>query len=352
MTRSDCSHWRRCWLIATLGLGVLTGHSLTAHDLTGVANDMVTAANRFMAVLSPEQKAKATFEFADAERLNWHFVPRQRKGLPLGEMTPDQQHLARALLASGLSHRGYLQASTIMALEAVLQDIEKGSGPLRDPSRYFVSIFAQPALDHVWGWRVEGHHLAINFTLTGCDGISATPSMFGSNPAEVREGPLTGNRVLALEEDLARSLLESLTEEQRAIAIFDTRAPRDVILGPGREVELLEPHGLAAHAMTPVQRQALATLVRSYLLRYRPEVAEVEFSRIEAVGLARIHFGWAGGAQPGEGHYYRVQGPTFILEYDNTQNQANHIHSTWRDYSNDFGADLLKAHYESGEHAH
>lgn len=323
-----------------------------AHELAGVADEMVTAASRFLLTLKPEQRAAATFDFADTERLNWHFIPRERKGLPLGDMAPGQQHLAKALLASGLSHRGHLQASTIMALESVLRDLEKGSGPLRDPARYYVSIFGEPALDHVWGWRVEGHHLAINLTLTGTTGISATPSMFGSNPAEVREGPLTGTRVLAEAEDLGRALLESLADEQRAVAIFDARAPRDVILGPGREVRALEPPGLSAAAMTAVQRQALTTLVQAYLFRYRPEIAEVEFGQIEAIGIARLHFAWAGGAKRGEGHYYRVQGPTFILEHDNTQNQANHVHSTWRDYHNDFGADLLKAHYESGEHPH
>lgn len=311
---------------------------------------MVTAADRFLRTLTPGQRAQATFEFTDAERLNWHFIPRERRGLPLGEMAPEQQHLAKALLESGLSHGGFLQASTIMTLETVLRDIEKGSGPLRDPSRYYVSIFGQPALDRVWGWRVEGHHLSINLTLNGIDGISATPSMFGSNPAEVREGPLTGTRVLAREEDLGRALLESLTEEQLRAAILEGRAPSDVILGPGREVEILEPPGLGAYAMTPAQRERLTALVKVFLERHRSEIAESEFGRIEDVGIARIHFAWVGGTRPGEGHYYRVQGPTFIVEFDNTQNQANHIHSSWRDWHNDFGADLLKEHYESEAH--
>jgi hypothetical protein len=350
MSYSDCNHWTRYSLPGLLGLALLLAGNAAAHDLIEAADSMVTAADRFLRTLTPEQRAKATFEFGDAERLNWHFVPRERQGLPLDEMTPDQRHLAKALLATGLSHGGYLQASTIMALEAVLRDIEKGNGPLRDPARYYVSIFGRPALDQVWGWRVEGHHLAINLTLTGIDGISATPTMFGSNPAEVREGPLTGTRVLAREEDLGRAMVASLTDAQRGIAILEGRAPRDVILGPGREVEILEPRGLAAHAMTSAQRDTLTALVKAFLFRHRPAIAETEFERIEDVGIARIHFAWAGGRQPGEGHYYRVQGPTFIIEYDNTQNQANHIHSTWRDSSNDFGADLLKAHYESAEH--
>lgn len=350
MSRSDYTHWRRYSIVGLLGLGFLLTGNATAHDLIEAADDMVTAADRLLRTLNPEQRAKATFELADSERLNWHFIPRERKGLPLGEMTPGQQHLARALLAGGLSHGGYLQASTIMALETVLRDIEKGSGPLRDPSRYYVSIFGQPALDHVWGWRIEGHHLSINLTLNGTDGISATPSMFGSNPAEVREGPLTGTRVLAQEEDLGRAMLALLTDAQRQVAILEGPAPRDVILGPGREVEVLEPPGLAACAMTPAQRNALTALVKASLFRHRPAIAESEFDRIEDVGIARIHFAWVGGTQPGEGHYYRVQGPTFIVEFDNTQNQANHIHSTWRDWHNDFGADLLKEHYQSAEH--
>ncbi|RME94331.1 MAG: DUF3500 domain-containing protein [Verrucomicrobia bacterium] len=313
---------------------------------------MTTAVQRFLAALDPHQQALARFPMDARERLDWHYVPRERRGLSLKAMSPAQQHLAHALLATALSHRGYLQAATIMGLEEVLREIEQGRGPARDPELYFVSIFGKPGGKAPWGWRFEGHHLSLNFTVAPDIGLRATPSMFGSNPAEVRRGPRRGLRALALEEDLARQLLASLSPEQRRRAIVSDRAPRDIILTPARAAGPLPPFGLAAVDMTPEQQVLLERLIRLYLDRYRPGIADEAFRRIEAVGLARVHFAWAGGAQPGEGHYYRIQGPTFILEFDNTQNDANHIHTVWRDFEGDFGADLLRRHYQSGDHPH
>jgi len=321
------------------------------HDARS-AEEMAQAAKNFLADLTPEQKEKVQFQFTDDERRNWHFIPRARKGLPVKEMTQPQRLLSQALLASGLSSRGYEKAVTIMSLEEVLAELEKGKTgtPLRDPENYYFSIFGDPTAKGPWGWRVEGHHLSLNFANAGDEVISMTPSFFGSNPGEVREGPRAGLRLLAPEEDLARQLVKSLSDDQRKVAIIMAEAPKDIINVPGRN-ERTNPDGLAQDKMTPEQTATLVSLIKTYLGRHRVDLAHDDWEKIEKTGLDKIHFAWAGGTEPGQPHYYRVQGPGFVLEYDNTQNNANHIHSVWRDFNNDFGGDVLKAHYEEAHSA-
>src|SRR5438046_7795842 len=200
-----------------------------------VAEEMVAAANNFLATLTAEQAAKATYPLEANERFNWHFIPRERKGLPFKEMAPEQKHLAHALLSTGLSHRGYLKASTIMSLEQVLRDLEQGKGPTRDPELYFVTLFGKPDPKGTWGWRLEGHHLSLNFMLIDGAEITVTPSFLGSNPGEVREGPRKGLRVLGAEEDLARQLVKSLTDEQMKSAVYTNTATREIITGNNRK---------------------------------------------------------------------------------------------------------------------
>jgi hypothetical protein len=310
---------------------------------------MVYTANAFLAALEPAQRAKATFPFKDNERGNWHFIPRTRQGLPLKEMTTSQRQLAFALLQSALSHRGSIKSLHIMTLEQILYELENQSAH-RDPELYFFSVFGTPSTTQTWGWRVEGHHLSVNFTLVGGDHVVSTPSFFGANPAEIKQGPRQGLRVLAAEEDLGRELAKSLTPEQQKVAIVATEAPSDIISTPDRKAQSLEPMGLAAKAMNPAQRDLLDQLIKEYVTRLRPELAEQDLKRIHEAGFDTIHFVWAGALQRGEGHYYRVQGPTFILELDNTQNNANHVHCVWRDFQNDFGEDLLRKHYEETPH--
>ena len=309
---------------------------------------MAEAARNFLAALSPEQRGKAAFEFSSEERVNFHFVPMPRKGLPLAEMTPAQRHLASALLSSPLSHRGYFKVTTIMSLEQILFELEN-QAPRRNAELYYVSLFGTPGQD-VWGFRFEGHHMTLNFTMRGDQVLATTPSFLGSNPAEVRSGPRAGLRVLAAEEDLGRQFVKSLDAKQRAVAIFATNAPSDVLTSDKRKAWRLEPLGLAATALTKSQRETLAALIKEYLGRNRAELADADWRQIEKAGWGKIHFAWAGGIEPGTGHYYRVQGETFILEYDNTQNNANHIHAVWRDLENDFGDDLLRQHYEQTPH--
>jgi hypothetical protein len=312
--------------------------------------EMVEAATHWLASLTVEQRAAASVDFASPERHDWHFVPRERRGLSLKAMTAAQKPLAYALLATGLSQRGLGKALSIMSIEEVLREIEKGHGPVRDPELFYFTIFGRPGGTEPWGWRVEGHHLSLNFASVGTTLPSVTPSFFGSNPARVPHGPHAGWRVLAQEEELGRQLVHSLDEEQRRLAILDVQAPSDILNVPGRR-DFTRPEGLPYRLLAPAQSTLLTHLIREYLERHRSEIAAAEWSKIEKAGLQTVHFAWAGGVEPGQGHYYRVQGKTFVLEYDNTQNGANHVHTVWRDLENDFGADLLKQHYAEG-HSH
>lgn len=306
--------------------------------------ELAQAANNFLAALTADQRSKTVFELKSDERVNFHFVPRTRNGLPFKEMTPAQKHLAHALLNSVLSHRGFYKVTTLMSVEQVLFELENNAA-YRDADLYYVTIFGTPGKD-VWGWRIEGHHLSMNFTVRGDTVLATTPSFIGVNPAEVKRGPRKGLRVLAVEEDLGRQLAKSLDESQRKLGIFSTTAPRDILTGAARKVKPLEPEGLPATQLNSEQRELLKRLLQEYIHRHRAEIAEADRKRIEAAGWQNITFAWAGGLDPGQEHYYRIQGPTFLIEYDNTQNNANHIHTVWRDFDNDFGEDALRKHYE------
>ena len=215
----------------------------------------------------------------------------------------------------------------------------------RDPELYYVSIFGEPGGDAPWGWRFEGHHVSLNHTIV--EGrLGTTPLFFGSNPAEVRHGEQTGLRALREEEDLGRQLLHELDGEQKAVAIVSAEAPRDILTTNVPHVRgEVEPEGLGSADMSAAQRQILDALIEVYVRRLPEAVAEAEWARLGAAYLRAAHFAWAGAEERGGPHYYRVQGPSFLAEYDNTQNDANHIHAVWRDLNNDFGEDLLKLHY-------
>lgn len=308
---------------------------------------MAVAAKNWLASLAEEQKAKAVFPFSADERKNWHFIPKPRLGLPMGDMTPEQRYLAQALLSSGLSSRGYGQALTIMSLEQVLRDLEgpKRTFP-RDPNLYYVSIFGEPGAVEPWGWRVEGHHLSVNFTLNHGEVVGGTPNFFGSNPGEVRQGPRAGLRVLGVEDDLGRALVQSLSPQQLKEAVVDEKAPDDILTAAARKVDLGIPKGLSLGRLSTSQRSIAEKLILDYLGRLRGELAEGDWRRIQKAGFDKVRFAWAGGRDPGQKHYYRVHGPTFLLEFDNTQNDANHIHAVWRDLERDFGGDPLADHYQ------
>ena len=312
---------------------------------------MLKAADAFLASLSAAQRSKALFAFEDAERLNWHFVPRARRGLPLKEMSPEQRELARGILRAGLSRRGYLTASSIIELELVLRAM--GENPsVRDPELYHFSIFGTPSHTAPWGFRAEGHHLSLNFTLVRDTLIATAPAFFGANPAEVRRGARRGLRALADEEDVGRELVLSLDERQRARALVSEVAPRDIVTGNAARVEPLSPIGIRVTELRPEQAAILVRLLEVYLGRMADPLAARRRAALERTDLAQVAFAWAGSMGRGEAHYYRIQGPSFLVEYDNSQNDANHIHTVWRDFAGDFGRDLLREHYRTATHRH
>jgi hypothetical protein len=317
-----------------------------AHE-DSAANEMAAAANTLVASFTPDQKAASVFAMDHDHRLDWHFIPKERQGITLKEMTPQQRHLTTALLAASLSAKGLVKASNIMSLEEVLKQIEAlNPRAIRDPERYHVSIFGDPGPGKTWGWRFEGHHLSLSFTIVDGLHISSTPSMMGTNPDIVLDGPHQGLQILADEENFARELAKSLSTKQRAEAVIGEKAPTEIISENHRKISPLEPAGIGWKALNSDQQKLVWKLVKTYVERARGEIAEVDLEKITAAGQDNIHFAWAGGLERGQGHYYRIQGPTFLIEYDNTQNNANHIHCVYRDFKEDFGEDLLQRHYE------
>ena len=305
--------------------------------------EMKSAAEKFLAALDPTQRAHTVFSLTAPEREKWFFVPIKRDGLPLKEMSPPQQELALALLRSGLSARGAARVETITTLENVLREIEKD--PVRrDPALYYVTIFGDPA-KAPWGWRFEGHHVSLNFTIFDADHVAVTPSFLGTNPAEVRDGPRKGTRVLAEEEDLGLALVNSLDATQRAAALIAEKAPNEIATSNKARVDPLSPAGIAASALTAPQRTQLRALLQVYFARYKDEVADPALAAATVAHLDSLHFAWAGVLDRSGGHYYRIQGKTFVVEFDNTQNSANHIHTVWRNFDGDFGHDVLREHY-------
>jgi hypothetical protein len=335
--------------VSALGLTIPAGPSPGA---------MAAAATKFLESLTPEQRQQAMFAFDGDERTHWHFLPTEvfpRNGLTVKQMNQSQRTLAHELLKVGLSQRGYMTATQLMELESVLAALEAAQPPrgnplVRDPERYFFSIFGTPSTRNTWGWRVEGHHLSLHFTVVNGTLVAGAPSFFGANPAEVRDGPKQGTRILGPEEDEARSLIESLDASQREQAIINATAPNDIVTLANVKIDPLSPAGLPASALTASQRALLRKLIDVYTGYMADDIAADHLTRIEQAGWDRVAFAWAGPRERGQKHYYRVQGPTFLIEYDNSQNDANHIHSVWRDFNRDFGADLLREHVNGTPH--
>ena len=330
----------RIALFAGLVLAASIGWTAVSQD---VAEEMIDRARHFLVSLDPDQRDQATFAFGDDERLNWHFIPRDREGLPYGEFTPPQRRLADRLLGTALSHEGISKALGIMYLEQILY--EREGRDIRDSDRYYFTVFDEPSSSGAWGWRVEGHHLSLNLTLNDGEVIATSPAFMGSNPAIAGEGKHEGLEVLAAEQTVARELLALFDGQAREKVIFDAEAPPDILTGHDRVAEAGEPLGVATRDMTDEQADKVVELLQVYTGRLRLDLAKDEFDKITAAGLDNIHFAWAGSAEPGDPHYYRIHGPAFLIEYDNTQNDANHIHTVWRDLEGDFGRDLLGEHY-------
>lgn len=347
-------------ILGATALRPLSAQTQHAHEHHHTAASLMNqCATRLLAALDDNQRGRATFPFETDERMNWHFIPAnthlavdslgERKGLALRDMSPYQKHLAGALLATGLSQTGYIKAVTIMSLEEVLRVMESDSGEHRNPEKYYFSIFGRPSDSGTWGYRVEGHHLSQNYTVVAGRVIGG-PSFYGANPAEVRQGPRKGLRVLAAEDDLGFELIHALDEPQQKVAVVDASAYPEILTAASRKAALHgQPSGISAAKMNSNQFDALVALVEEYAHNVPEQLAKYRMEQLNQAGK-NISFAWAGGLKPGDPHYYRVQAPAFLIEMDDTQDHANHIHSVWRDFEGDFGQDLLKQHYSSSHH--
>jgi len=328
-------------------LALLLALPLAAEDLPSIAA-MKSAADAFLGSLDDAKRGKAAFAFDSDQRENFRFTPQTRTGLPLEEMDDAQKAAAMKLLEAALSEKGKLKAMQVITLERVLREIEK-KPDYRNPGKYYVSIFGKPGDAKGWGWKFEGHHLALNYTVANGKEIAVTPSFYGANPGEVREGEHKGLRVLKAEDELAHALVNVLLEGGKKEVIFTDNPPAEILTAENRKVAALEPVGVAAADMSEAQKKALLALISEYTGRHREDLAAADLKKIEKAGFDKVRFGWAGGTKPGEAWYYRVQGPTFIMEAANTQNNANHVHAAWREFEGDFGRDILSEHYRQHE---
>lgn len=316
------------------------------------AQDLAKKANIFLNTLSSELRSKAQFTLGDAERFNWNFVPIARKGPSFRDFDEKQKNAAISLLRASLSDQGYQKATGIIDLENVLKIIE-GRAPAdnyRDPLNYHISIFGEPSSNNEWGWRFEGHHISLNFSSTKGAMVSATPSFFGSNPGTVLSGEKKDTQILKKETELGFLLLNSLKANQLKIALIAEKAPSEIITGNSRKVSLLNPPGIAFSDLNEDQKKIFLQLLDVYIRNYASEFSEKFLGKIKKAGMDNLHFAWAGSLQTGSGHYYRIQGAVLLIEYDNTQNNANHVHTVVRDLTNDFGDDVLKGHYQQESH--
>jgi hypothetical protein len=340
--------------VAAVLVSTLMGGAMFASQRSAAA--MSRAANDFLGALTPDQRAKAAFAFNSDDRLRWHFIPNEmfpRKGLMLKDMSEAQRRLAHDLLRTGLSARGYDKVTTIISLEDVLKVIEAGGKFARNKEEYLFSIFGTPGAKGAWGWRVEGHHISVRFTIN--DGsvasqVASSPMFLGSNPAEVREGERKGLRVLGEEEDAGRALVLSLSADQLRTTVINATAPSDILTMNKNDITPLADEGILYSALQPPQQALMRKVIEAYTSVMEADVAAERMKVATSAGLDKLRFAWAGSTDKGQKHYYRVQGPTFLIEFDNTQNDGNHVHSVWRDFNGDFGRDILREHMAAFAH--
>jgi len=310
--------------------------------------DLSPKAEAFLQLLDDKQKERAVFSYDNDERVNWNFVPMARRGIAFADMNAAQKTAALTLLKATLSEQGYRKASGILSLESILREVEgrPADDGYRDPKKYYVSVFGKPSKDGLWGWRIEGHHISVNISSENGRIVALTPSFFGSNPAIVPSGPEKGKQVLEDETELGFKLVNSLTKDQLQLARFSERALPEIVSSNKRKASLLEPRGISYKDLNSQQQKDFLKLLDVFVLNYEFDFSGRLMSKIRNAGIDNLSFAWAGAMQPGEGHYYRIQGPMLLIEYDNTQTNANHVHTTVRDLTNDFADDILREHYE------
>jgi hypothetical protein len=309
-------------------------------------------ATNFLYSLSEEQLEKAQFPFDDLSRTTWHFLPGAmwpRVGLQLGELNEGQKELLFKLLRNNLSEIGYGKVTKIMDLENVLLELGQGDASFRDSNKYFITFYGNPEKDSLWAWSFEGHHLSLNFSVYN-NKISIAPRFMGASPATILEGKRKGQRTLANEEDFGLELINSLSEDQKKIAIFQKTSYADIVTSNATEVSPLQPVGIKIGDLKMNQQAILISLMEEYLSTMPKDLAEKRIENLKSEEFNEIRFGWAGATEYGKAHYYRIQGKSFLVEFDNSQNNANHIHLVWRDFNGDFGKDLIKEHYDHSHH--
>ena len=347
------------FLFSLLFLGLVTTTAMTqapAPPPSNVATKMRESAERVLVALPEGQRSKAARPFDDNDRVDWHYTPRSRNGISLKELDARGRDAVHALLKTALSAVGYRKVVNIIELELVLREMET-FGLMRDPERYHITFYGTPSRTERWGWRFEGHHLSLNFTLAG-DGLAVdTPSFFGANPATVTTGAKKGFRALGDEHDAGWRVLDSLSDAQRREAVISTRTYGDIVTSNLPQVDPLEAAGIPGAKLNEGQRALVWRIVELYASSFEPALAEARLARARQGGLESLRFGWAGSTTRGAPHYYRVQGPRFLIEYDASQDGGNHIHTVWRDFAGDFGRelpakgafgrDLLRDHYAS-----
>lgn len=318
---------------------------MSSRDSGGADGKPQTAANSFLQALPDSKRSQAQLPFESGERTSFNYVPMKRAGIPLAGLDANQKTLVDSLLSSALSPSGLDTAKAIIQHEQILAEMENNPRR-RDPGLYYTVVFGEPAPKAPWAWRFEGHHLSVNATNVAGQNQVVAPLFMGSHPARVPSGPKAGLRLLEAEEDLARALIQMLPEERRARAMLSDDAFSDIVTRNDPKVRALDIEGLAASDMTRAEQEQLRKVLSVYANRLTESAARDQLARIEQAGFGKLHFGWAGSTEAGKPHYYRLHGPTVLIEYDNTQNNANHIHSVWRDLERDFGGDLLRSHYE------
>ena len=310
-----------------------------------------SSATKFLKSLTTEQRNKVQFSFDDNSKEKWHYFPASmypRAGISLSELNRNQKKLFFELLQSSLSETGYTKTKQIISLENILAEMS-GNSSMRDPEKYYTAFYGNPEKDSLWSWCFQGHHLSLNFTVLN-ERIEIAPRFMGANPATVKNGQRKGERTLATEEDLGLELINSVKEKQKVI--FSEQAPYDIITRNSAKVNPLQPVGIKLKELTIQNQELLLQLINEYLKVMPEEMANKRFKNIQSEEIGEIRFGWAGGTKSGEPHYYRIQGKSFLIEFDNTQNNANHIHSVWRDFEGDFGRDLIREHYQHSNHHH
>jgi len=313
-----------------------------SNSIEGIANDFINS-------LDDQQRIKVLYDFPNNERYNWHFIPKSdRKGISLIELTNEQKKKAFALLKTCLGSTGYSKATDIIELENVLRALENRSdNGIRNPGKYYIILFGKPKEKDIWGWRFEGHHISFSFSTKDNELVSGTPGFLGANPAIVQTGPQKGKQVLREETELGFELLHSLTTQQLQTAVVSSEAPHEIITFASRKARIDSKEGIRYDAMTKEQKAIFMKLIQLYINRYTKLFADTMMKELNEAGLNDLRLVWAGAQQPGSTpYYYRIQGPTIIIEYDNSQNNANHIHTVVRDLVHDFGGDELLEHYK------